>query len=107
MQENWYSIDDYARLHNISISTIRRRIKSNSIEYKMTEGKYYLKSNIVQESADLTAFSKIKELSEEIRSLKEMLVQVTKENDDLRTLITFYENNPLTKNEELELERFW
>lgn len=106
MQENWYSIDDYARLHNISISTIRRRIKSNTIEFRMNDGKYFLKSNIVHESADLSAFAKIKELNEEIRNLKEMLVQVTKENDDLRTLVSFYENNSQNKIDDLELERF-
>ena len=40
--ENWLSLHEYSNKHQVSVSTLRRRIKSQKIEYKLDEGKYYL-----------------------------------------------------------------
>lgn len=42
LNNHWLSISDYANEYQISISTLRRRIKSNLIPYKMIGGKYYI-----------------------------------------------------------------
>jgi hypothetical protein len=39
---NWLSITEYSVRHSISPSTIRRKIKQNSIKFKVENGKYFL-----------------------------------------------------------------
>jgi hypothetical protein len=48
--ENWIALNDYANKYQVSISTLRRRIKSNKIRYKLEDGKYLL-----SDSADNSA----------------------------------------------------
>lgn len=38
----WISLIDYSTKYNISISTLRRRIKHNNIEYEVRDGKYFI-----------------------------------------------------------------
>lgn len=40
--EKWLPLNDYANKNQVSVSTLRRRIKSNKIKYKLEEGKYFL-----------------------------------------------------------------
>lgn len=42
MAENWLPITDYSTKHKISVSTLRRRIKTDDIKYRFHEGKYLL-----------------------------------------------------------------
>lgn len=39
----WLVLTDYAAKHRISVSTLRRRIKANQIEFKFDDGKYFLR----------------------------------------------------------------
>jgi hypothetical protein len=39
---NWIPLNDYATKHDISVSTLRRRIKSQKIQFKLDEGKYFI-----------------------------------------------------------------
>jgi len=48
MIENWLPLVDYSNKYRISISTLRRRIKLDSIPFKLDSGKYY----IIDESPD-------------------------------------------------------
>lgn len=41
---HWLPLTEYALRNGLSISTLRRKIKSNSIEYKMEDGRYLIKS---------------------------------------------------------------
>lgn len=43
--ESWIALNDYANKYQVSISTLRRRIKSNKIRYKLEDGKYLLSDN--------------------------------------------------------------
>jgi len=43
--ENWLALNEYANKHQVSISTLRRRIKSNKIKYKLEEGKYFIEDD--------------------------------------------------------------
>ncbi len=42
MSGNWLPITDYSAKHKISVSTLRRRIKADDIQYRFIEGKYWL-----------------------------------------------------------------
>ena len=45
--DGWIDLVEYASKYGISQSTLRRRIRSNTVTYKMERGKY-----LVQDSAD-------------------------------------------------------
>jgi hypothetical protein len=40
--QNWLPLLNYSTQHNISLSTLRRRIKAHTIEYKLDQGKYFI-----------------------------------------------------------------
>lgn len=42
-EQGWLALTEYSRKHGVSISTLRRRIKGDQIEYQFTDGKYFLK----------------------------------------------------------------
>jgi hypothetical protein len=48
MSEDWLPLVDYSNKYRISISTLRRRIKLDSIPFRLDGGKYY----IIDESPD-------------------------------------------------------
>lgn len=108
MNVYWLSIDEYSRVHNTSISTIRRRIKNKQVESKLENGKYLISSElntsipqIPQLDGDL--IMRIQELECENRELKREIVKLQKQNDDLGTLVSYYENQ---KGADLVLEKF-
>lgn len=41
--DNWLSLTDYSHKYRVSISTLRRRIKTSQIDFKKDHGKYLLK----------------------------------------------------------------
>ena len=42
MSSNWITLNEYSLKHGVSISTLRRRIKSGSVNFKTVQNKYYL-----------------------------------------------------------------
>lgn len=42
MSNRWLQLTDYSTKYEVSISTLRRRIKEESIDYKLDSGKYFL-----------------------------------------------------------------
>lgn len=40
MTQQWLSLTDYASKYRVSVSTLRRRIKSNQIPYRVVKGRY-------------------------------------------------------------------
>ncbi len=55
MQSNhWLPLTEYALRSGLSISTLRRKIKSNSIEYRMEEGRYLIRSDEMPEEVVVT-----------------------------------------------------
>ncbi len=38
----WIPLNDYAIKHDISVSTLRRRIKSHKLQFKLEDGKYLI-----------------------------------------------------------------
>jgi hypothetical protein len=49
--KNWLPLIEYSNKHNISISTLRRRIKDNSIAYKLEDGKYFIVDDSVEKAS--------------------------------------------------------
>ena len=87
----WLSINDYSRYKDVSISTIRRHIKTNILKHKEENGKYFI---YVPSSERL----KIKEEEEilklrlEADLLRSKLKELREENNELRMLVDLYEN---------------
>lgn len=40
--DNWLQLTEYSNKYDVSISTLRRRIKEDSIEFRLASGKYFL-----------------------------------------------------------------
>lgn len=89
----WLSITDYSLYKKVSISTIRRHIKSNILKHKEEDGKYFI---YVAQSDRV----KLKEEEEVLRVklenelLKSQIRQLREENVGLRMLVDLYENKP-------------
>lgn len=43
--DRWIPLTQYAMEEGVSISTLRRKIKSNAIEYRLDDGRYLIRSN--------------------------------------------------------------
>ena len=83
---NWLTIVDYSQEFNISISTIRRRIKSERIIYEMRDGRYYLwTGNNRPKTIDDQLVIKLKQ---EISLLKDRLRQEREEKTELQMLLS-------------------
>lgn len=93
---NWIPMLDYSLKYRVSLSTLRRRIKAQLIEYKMESGRYLIREN------ETVAYTKVSGVSQDssqalIQELKraygavlsekeEMISQLKNENDDLRKI---------------------
>lgn len=55
--KHWLPLTEYALRSGMSISTLRRKIKSNTISYKMEDGRYLIQSDDLFESPRVTGFS--------------------------------------------------
>ena len=53
--DRWIPLTQYAIEEGVSISTLRRKIKSNSIEYRLDNGRYLIKSDEAAPAADTSA----------------------------------------------------
>ncbi len=52
----WLPLTEYALRSGMSISTLRRKIKSNTISYKMEEGRYLIRGDELAEGIRPTGF---------------------------------------------------
>lgn len=48
--QNWLPLIEYSNKYRVSLSTLRRRIKSGEIEYRFADGKYLIKDGPLQMS---------------------------------------------------------
>ncbi len=86
----WLSITDYSRYKNVSISTIRRHIKTNILKHKEENGKYliYVPSSDRLKIREEEEVLKIKLETELLRS---QIRQLREENNELKMLVELYE----------------
>lgn len=88
----WLSITDYSSYKKVSISTIRRHIKTNLLKYREEHGKYL----IYVPSAEKIRVREDEELLKvrlENELLKAQLRQLREENNELRMLVDIYEKD--------------
>jgi transcription initiation factor IIF auxiliary subunit len=118
--ENWLALNEYANKYQVSISTLRRRIKSSKIKYKLDDGKYFIEDTtggaglptestlINQVAATVSSSENIsttKLLLEELKrayldslqSKEDQILYLKQQVSDLKTLTMFLEkeNNRL------------
>ncbi len=53
MKQDWLSLAEYSIRHKVSISTLRRRIKAEDIQFRLEDGKYLILDN--QETTSMTS----------------------------------------------------
>ncbi len=88
----WLSINDYSRYKNVSISTIRRHIKTNILRYKEENGKYFIYT--ASDRLRLKEEEEILRMKLEMELLKSQLRQLREENNELKMLVDIYESKP-------------
>lgn len=79
----WISLMDYATKRGVSLSTLRRYIKSNKIDFKTENGRYLIWDDQSSASQDASANAdelraRLQEAQEEIAELK-MLIAIYEE----------------------------
>ncbi len=104
-QEKWLTIVEYSNFKKLSISTIRRYIKSNRIKYKMDDGKYLLYCPNYVDDGELINkdLELISELEAENRGLKQENKKLKIETHEMRMLIDLYESQLGIKKEDDKL----
>jgi hypothetical protein len=92
-QEKWLSIVEYSNFKKVSVSTIRRYIKSNRVKYRLENGKYLIYChNYIDEGALISEdIEIITELENENRVLKAQNQSLKEETHEMRMLIDLYE----------------
>jgi hypothetical protein len=85
----WIPLMDYAIKNGVSLSTLRRHIKSNKIAYKLENGKYFLPDDEPTLMSNST--STVEKLTLDLQKAQEEIVE-------LKTLIAFYEETGLQQN---------
>jgi hypothetical protein len=81
----WISLMDYANRNGVSLSTLRRYIKSGKIKHQLEHGRYLIwdENASAQPQVEESSANLIKKLQEE--------------NAELKTLVAFYEEHLLKK----------
>ena len=111
----WIPLNDYAIKHEISVSTLRRRIKSHKIQFKLEDGKYmiqedgqpgvgaasevimnYTRPSVSSSDPILTTKLLLDELKraylDSLQSKEDQILQLKQQVSDLKTLVMILEN---------------
>jgi hypothetical protein len=81
---NWIPLVEYAHKKGISLSTLRRHIKSGKITYKVDQGRYLLFDDSDTRAQPMKAALSLDSLQLELQQAREEVAE-------LKTLIAFYE----------------
>lgn len=66
---HWLTLQEYSIEKGLSISTLRRKIKNNELEYKLENGRYLLKS-LSERDSSLSYEEELKQIKENLKNLK-------------------------------------
>jgi hypothetical protein len=91
MDGHWLTISEYSNYRQLSVSSIRRYIKSKKVIHKKEEGKYFIfvtNQNLDKKSNYMSSQKKL-----ELLNLNKEIKRLTEENNDMRMLIDIYEKN--------------
>lgn len=114
---HWLSLANYSSKYDVSISTLRRRIKTSAVEFKLHDGKYFLldsgppsqeehhypiqnSQNIRQHEEEpvLTSASKLlgelkKAYTSILQDKEEQIIHLKEETSDLKMLVRVLEHD--------------
>ncbi len=125
-EKSWLPLIEYSNKHQISVSTLRRRIKDNSILFKLEDGKYFIIDDAVEKaprgrkpiefpkSSNTPSLSEARQTLEEVKkaymtallSKEELIFQLKEEVSDLKTLAKVLESENERLRQELENRSF-
>ena len=86
---SWITLMSYAAKKDVSLSTLRRYIKSNKLTYKIENGRYLIWDGKKFETSPIPAF----ENHSQVQHLERELLKAQEEIAELKTLIAFYEES--------------
>jgi hypothetical protein len=89
----WLTITDYSAYKKVSISTIRRHLKSNILQSRIEDGKYFIYVPN-SEKVKIKEEEEILRLKLEIELLRRQWREASEELSELRMLVDLYESNP-------------
>ena len=87
----WLSITDYSLYKKVSISTIRRHLKTNILKHREEDGKYFIYV-ASSERVKLKEEEEVLRVKLELELVRSQLRQQQEENSELRMLVDLYEN---------------
>lgn len=111
---HWLSLANYSSKYDVSISTLRRRIKASSVEFKLHDGKYFLldsapksedyhsaeisKPKLSEDEPVLASATKLlSELKKAYTSIlqdkEEQIIHLKEETSDLKMLVRVLESD--------------
>lgn len=96
-EPRWLSIMDYAVKNDVSLSTIRRYIKSNKIHYRMEHGKYFLRDEAPPAGifsgadASMSAAASSALLEDRVEALERRFNDALEQISELKMLVAIYE----------------
>ncbi len=114
---HWLSLANYSSKYSVSISTLRRRIKSESVDFKLHDGKYFLldtaqpvheekfttqveprKEKVSEEEPVIASATKLlgelkKAYTSILHDKEEQLIQLKEEVSDLKMLVRVLEGD--------------
>jgi hypothetical protein len=94
-EADWIPLMDYAIKNGVSLSTLRRHIKANKIQYKVENGRYLLRSMEGTPSfvtpEPMRAAMASSDASPEVRELRARLQNAQEEIAELKMLVALYE----------------
>ncbi len=91
MDGHWLTISEYSEYRQLSVSSIRRYIKSNKVIHKKENCKYFIfvsNDNLTMKESKVTTQKRL-----EILNLNSQIKRLTEENNDMKMLIAIYEKN--------------
>lgn len=88
----WLSINDYSRYKNVSISTIRRHLKTNILKHKEENGKYFIHVPS-SEKVRLKEEEELLRVKLELELVKFQNKKLKEENNELKMLVDLYEKD--------------
>jgi hypothetical protein len=94
--ENWIPLVEFSVKKGISLSTLRRYIKSNKIPWKLLEGRYLVLDDGTftaprNHDPRLNLPSSPEDMDARVKNIEQALNAANEEIAELKTLVAFYE----------------
>ena len=85
---SWLPLAEYSMKHHVSISTLRRRIKADDINFRFDDGKYFIMDEVPQASKPVQAEQHRPSLSREVQDSAEASPQIQLNTEKGESVIT-------------------